>query len=141
MSLDELNQEIASRGGRWVKLRNKGDVIEGEILDFVRRDRTDPEGNIVYKRGTTQPRTEWVFTLATDLREEDDDDGVRRVPCNESAQGAVSRAVKESGAAVVLGGRLKLGVAKDPEGDFSQPEFIARYTPPTAAAEIDLEGF
>lgn len=144
MSIDDLNQAIAASGGKWVKLRTTDDTpIEGDIVDFAKRDRTDPEGSVVYKRGTQTPRVEWLFTLATDLRDPDDtdDDGLRKVPCNESMQSAITQAVRASGQPVAIGGRLKIGVKANPADDYKQADYIARYTPPAPAGNDDLIGF
>lgn len=144
MSIDNLNNEVARMGGTWVKLRTTADApVEGEILDFVERDRTDPEGNTVYKRGTQTPRVEWVFTLQTDQRDPGnaEDDGIRKVPCNESMQRAIKVAIRESGGSAAIGGTLKIGVKSDPESDYSQAEYQARYTPPAKAIAVDVEDF
>lgn len=136
MSIDALNDDIARGGGSWVKLRTKEDPpVEGVILAAEKRDRTDPEGNVVYKRGTQTPRTEWVFTLQTEQRDGDEDDGVRKVPCNEGAQIAVREAVKAGGGTLAIGGTLKIGVKEDPEDSYKQATYIARYTPPVATVE------
>src|SRR5690606_10563368 len=64
MALDELAEAAASLGGKWVKLHTKADgAIEGKVVAFEKRNRTDPEGNVVFKRGTQTPRIEWRFTL------------------------------------------------------------------------------
>lgn len=137
MSMDALNEAVASVGGSWVKLRNSDDPpIEGTIVSFEKRDRTDPNGDVVYKRGTQTPRTEWVFTLQTGIRDSDEDDGVRKLPCNESMQRAISEAIKASGRPAEEGGTLKVGVASDPEDSFSQAEYKARYTPPAIDTSV-----
>lgn len=147
MSLDSLNDAVNSMGGSWYKLYLKDDhaPIEGQILDFQERDRTDTDGDVVYKKGTTTPRKEWVFTLQTSLRDPDnnDDDGIRKISLNESGQRAVAKAIKESGEKAALGGTLKVGVRADAPDKFSQAEYIARYTPPakTIAVDVDLEDF
>ena len=48
MSFDELNNMLtAPRGGRWVKLRETGDKIAGELIDVEMINRTDPSGEVV----------------------------------------------------------------------------------------------
>lgn len=142
MSMDALNEAVASVGGSWVKLRNSDDPpIEGTIVSFEKRNRTDPQGDVVYKRGTQTPRIEWVFTLQTDLRDGDEDDGIRKLPCNESMQRAISEAIKASGRPAEEGGTLKVGVASDPEDSFSQAEYRAKYTPPAKTIDTDDDEF
>lgn len=141
MSMDALNEAVASSGGSWVKLRTIEDgAVEGRILDFVKRDRTDPDGNVVYKKGTQTPRTEWVFTLEVDESERgDDDDGVRKLPCNESMQRAISEAIKAAGKPAEEGGTLKVGVSEDPEDSYSQATYRARYTPPVKRLDVPAD--
>jgi hypothetical protein len=139
MSIDALNEAVASAGGSWVKLRTTDDTpIEGRIADFVKRDRTDPDGNVVFKKGTQTPRVEWVFTLEVDPADPDDD-GVRKLPCNESMQRAISDAIKAAGKAAEVGGTLKVGVKEDPEDSFSQATYQAKYTPPAKTVDLDDE--
>lgn len=143
MSLDTLNDAVNSMGGSWYKLFDKDEhqPIEGEILDFTERDRTDPDGNVVFKKGTSNPRKEWVFVLKTDLRdpERDDDDGTRNVSFNESAQRAIAKAIKESGAKATVGGRLKVGVKANAPDKFSQAEYQAKYTPGAKTIDVPVD--
>ena len=139
MALDELAEAAASLGGSWVKLQKKADgAIEGKVVAFEKRNRTDPEGNVVYKRGTQTPRIEWRFTLEVDpeLREGPDDDGIRKLAANESMQWAIAAAIKEAGGTPNIGDRLKVGVREDPKDSFSQATYQARWT--KAAPAIDL---
>lgn len=141
MSLDELNNAVASVGGSWVKLQKVGDTIEGEIVAFEKRNRTDPQGNVVMKRGTDTPRIEWLFTLKVDDLEGPDDDGLRKLPANESMQRAIATAIKEAGVQAEVGGRLKVGVKADPPDTYSQAEYQARYTAPAAKVDINPDDF
>lgn len=133
-TIDALNNAVASRGGRWLKLRNTEDPpIDGEIVAFEERDRTDPEGNVVYSRkDKARPRKVWTFTLRTELHDDDDDDGLRKIDLNESGQRAVADAIKKSGQKAAVGGRLQVAVTVDAEDSFSQATYAAKYTPPTA---------
>lgn len=145
MSLDSLNDAVNSIGGSWYKLFDKDQhpAIEGQILDFQERDRTDPDGNVVFKKGTTTARREWVFVLQTELRDDDnvDDDGVRKISLNESAQRAVAKAIKDSGQKAALGGTLKIGVKTNAPDSFSQAEYQAKYTPPAPEIPISDDDF
>lgn len=143
MSLDTLNDAVNSMGGSWYKLFDKDEhpAIEGQILDFTERDRTDPDGNVVFKKGTTTPRKEWVFTLQTELRDADnaEDDGIRKLSLNESAQRAVAKAIKDSGQKAAVGGTLKLGVKTNAPDKFSQAEYQAKYTPGVAVIDVPID--
>ena len=133
MGIDDYNNEAATIGGEWVKLRNTDDPsVEGKLVDAFKRDRTDPDGNVVYKRGTDRPRVEWVFVL------EQADGEVLKVPANEGMQIAVRAAL--DGQPLTEGGTLKIGVKADPVDQFSQAEYQARWTAP-AAVIADEDAF
>jgi hypothetical protein len=133
-TLDALNDAVAARGGRWIKLRTKDDpAIDGEILAHEVRDKRDPDGNVVTSRKSGAPRTEWLFTLATGLSDDGDDDGVRKLAANESMQSAIATAIKASGQKAVVGGRIQVAVSADPEDSYSQATYAAKYTPPAAS--------
>lgn len=143
MSLDALNSAAQSLGGSWVKLNDKNEhpPVEGEIVDFEIRDRTDMNGDIVYKKGTTTARKEWVITLRVDdsLIDDPNDDGLRKLSLNESGQRAVAAAIKEAGVAAETGGVLKIGVAENAPDKFSQATYRARYTPPAKPLAIPAD--
>jgi hypothetical protein len=132
MDLNELNRAVSTTGGKWVKLRNKADgSFEGSLIAFESRPRTDMDGNVLNRRGTDTPRTEWLLTLqvAADVREGPEDDGTRKLPCNESMQGAISAAIKACGEPAKEGDTLKIAVSEDPATPMSQAQYIARWTP------------
>lgn len=142
MSIDALNEAVASSGGTWVKLRNTDDpAVEGTIVSFESRDKRNPDGDIVASRKTGKPRTEWVFTLQTADRDGEDDDGIRKLSCNESMQRAIRDAIKASGKQAEEGGTLKIGVKANPEDSYSQADYQARYTPPAAKVDLPDEDF
>ena len=135
--------EQAPTGGRWVKLKATTDApVEGTVLSVEKRDRTDPQGNVVYKKGTQTPRTEFVFTLQTGESDGGEDDGIRKFSANESMASAIRAAEAASGSKLDIGGLLKVGVKADPVDSFSQATYVARYTPPAPAAAVaDLDDF
>jgi hypothetical protein len=134
--------EQAPTGGRWVKLKFTTDEpVEGTILGVELRDRTDPQGNVVYKKGTQTARKEFVFTLQTGESDGAEDDGIRKFSANENMTSAIRAAEAAAGAKLAEGGLLKVGVKADPVDQWSQATYLARYTPPAAAAVADLEDF
>lgn len=137
--MDALNDEIASSGGSWVKLISSDDApVEGTIIEFEKRDRRTPQGEVVLSKKTGKPRIEWVFTLQTDRRDDDDDDGIRKLSCNESLRFTIADAIRDAGKPAEVGGTLKVGfVSRDDE--YSQAVYQAKYTPPVKT--IDTEGF
>jgi hypothetical protein len=139
MDLNELNRAVATAGGKWVKLRTKEDgSFEGTLVAFETRPRTDMDGNPVLKRGTDVPRTEWLLTLSVPLaeREGPDDDGTRKLPCNESMQAAISQAIKACGEPAKEGDLLKIAVSEDPADKMRQAQYIARWTPGKPVIDI-----
>lgn len=137
--LDQLNQAAESLGGKWLKLnRKEHGVIEGTLVDFEIRPKTF-EGAPVLSRKTGDQRNEWVLTLRVDDRDDADDDGLRKLSLNESAQRALAAAIKESKAKAQVGGIVKLAVKTDPASDREQAEYQARYTPPPAVADADID--
>lgn len=135
--------EQAPTGGRWIKLKTTTDVpVEGTVLAVEKRDKTDPQGNVVYKKGTQTPRIEYVFTLQTGENDGADDDGIRKFSANESMAAAIRAAETAAGAKLAEGGLLKVGVKADPVDQWSQATYVARYTPPAPAAAVaDLDDF
>lgn len=139
--LDDVNEDIARSGGSFFKLTHKEHgTIEGTLLGAEKRVKTF-EGKEVLSRSTGKPRHEWVLTLQTEMRDADqaDDDGVRRVSCNEGLQIAIREELRRKGAKLEYGGRIKLGVKQDPETPTSQAVYGAVWTPPQPAVDIDTE--
>lgn len=128
MSIDALND--IHIGGKWVKLKNKGDRVAGKLVSADRRERRDMSGNVVYKRGTQTPRLEIILTLQV-TPESPDDDGVRKVACNEAMQAALAAAKPAGG--FVPGGELVLGCVEDAPDTMSQARYAAKFTAPAAS--------
>lgn len=134
--------ERPKSGGQWVKLKATTDApVEGTIVSVEKRDRTDPQGNVVFKKGTQTPRVEYVFTLQTGLSDGADDDGIRKLPANESMTRAIEEAERKAGVPMREGGTLKVGVKADPADQFSQAEYVAKYTPPSLLETDDEDDF
>lgn len=134
-----INQDIESGGGKFVKLRDSGDAVIGELLGIDERQKMW-EGAPVLSRKTGEPRKEWVITLRTELSEGPDDDGIRKIAANEGLQIAIKNHMRETKALFPdgWGGRLAIGVKVGAPNATSQvEEWSVRYTPPatgTAAA-------
>lgn len=139
MSLSELNEAVARSGGTWIGLREKGDRVEGTIIDFEERPKTF-EGEPVLSRKSGQQRMEWVFTLQTGESEGAADDGVRKVSLDENGQRAVKKAIKDAGSPAVVGGTLIIAVVADRETPTSQCEKKAKYTPPVKEIAVPVDG-
>ena len=128
--LDELNQDLAASGGRFVKLnRTEHGTLKGIVVDVETRDKTY-EGKVVLSQKTGKPRKSRVFTLITDLRDDaiDDDRGVRKFDANESSYFAILDALKDAKATAEIGDTLEIKVTKDPPTTTSQADYKARWT-------------
>lgn len=142
MSLDYINDQISSMGGRFVKPAVKGDMLRGEIVAAEERTKTY-EGEPVRNRKTGEPRKEWVFTLRyldakivspeygdkiTQVK--DSDDGLCIFVANESAQRAIGKASKTAGVKLAVGAVLAVAVTEDPPTATSQAEYQAQVEAP-----------
>ncbi len=137
-TLDTLNTAAESLGGRWVKLnRREHGTIEGALKDFEIRPKTF-ESKPVLSSKTGEQRSEWVLTLKV-TPEDDDDDGIRKLSLNESAQRALAKAIKDSKAKAATDGIVKMAVLKDPATDREQAEYQAKYTPPAPVSDAALD--
>lgn len=134
MSFDELNALLATpRGGRWVKLRDAGDKIVGELLDVEMINRTDPSGEIVLGKKSGKPRRVARIRIQIDP-ESPDDDGVRIFDANESAQTALQECVRRDGA-LAAGGTIAIAVTESPKDSYSQATYAAKFKPGKASAK------
>ncbi len=126
--LDDFNQQASKPvGGRWAKLKDVGDKMQGVLLSAEIRDRTDPEGNIVVGRKSGKPRNIWRLIIQTDLRDDTDDDGIRVFDANEAAQNAIRDALP-----LTVGNRVGVQITAAAADSYSQ----ATYAFAQKAAEV-----
>lgn len=98
---DALNEAIQTSGGGYVKIKNKGDSIEGVVLDVQVRDKVF-EGKVVPNSTTGAPRKEWLFVLETA-------NGIFKFAANEGAQTAIRNALNTAGVKKLeKGGKLRV---------------------------------
>lgn len=145
MSMQDFYNDVERpRGGRWVKLKNKGDRLDGTLVSIEVKNRTDPEGNVVLARKSQQPRKIYRVTveIPAEQREGQDDTGLRIWDANEAGQTAVQDAYKTAGTKELIGGRFAVAVTAEAEDSYSQATFKAKFDPPTPAkVELDDELF
>lgn len=100
----------------------------GQLLDFEVRPKTF-EGKPVLFSKTGVQREDWVITFRVDeaQRADADDDGLRKMSLNESAQRALTVAIKESKVKAEAGGRIKAAVTEDPATDREQATYKFKY--------------
>lgn len=123
------------------RFENHGDSVTGTIYDepaaTQQTDFTTGEP-LVWPNG--DPRMQVVVTLATDLRDDSEDDGLRRIYIKgKSLTGAVRDAVRKAGAkGIEQGGRLTVTYTGDGVAErrgINPPKlYTASYTPPSQAA-------
>ncbi|WP_263121146.1 hypothetical protein [Cellulomonas sp. RIT-PI-Y] len=104
MSTPTANDFLLGGGGKSAKFDQVGDTVTGKIVSTEIRQQTDLQGNpLEWDNG--DPRMQLVVTLATDIRDDDEDDGHRALYVkgskafgSKSLHDAVRSAVQESGA-------------------------------------------
>lgn len=141
MTLADFYEDVAKpRGGKWIRLAEVGDKVVGTIIDIEVRDRRTPDGEVVANKKTGKPRKEYVVTLEIDDREDDEDDGIRKVSCNESAQDAVRDAFNKAGGGDISGARFALQLVGAAPDKFSQAKYacsIKKSAKPVTVPSID----
>jgi hypothetical protein len=149
MSNDNINDFLFGGSGKAAKFEEIGDTIEGIITDAQQTQQTHMETQEPLTWPDGSPRMQLVVTLQTELHDDDNDDGLRRIFAKggryEVAEGtgtsmkdAIADAVKKSGSKTFdVGGWLKVGfsgMGKKTNRGFSAPKlFRAQYKAPTAS--------
>lgn len=98
-----------------------------------------------YDEEKTRPMWQYVFTLATDERNDDDDDGLRRLFAKGQLLGAVKHVLAKAGVtntAGALGGMLGVrwsGYGEAKEGFAAPKQYEARFKPSDAVSDMAAE--
>jgi hypothetical protein len=146
MSTPSANDFLLGGGGKSAKFDQVGDTITGDIVSTEVRQQTDMKDGspLVWENG--DPRMQLVVTLATDLRDDEDDDGHRAVYVkgskafgSRSLHDAVRAAVQAANAkGLEPGGRLTVSyVGTEPaktRGYSDRKLYEAQYAAPDHAA-------
>lgn len=135
---DQLNRNIETGGGgTWVKLRDRGASVAGELLGIEERDKMF-NGAPVLSQRSGKPRTEWVITLRVDTPDPsiEDDDCVRKVAATETLQWAITDHMRDTGQRFTSswGGRLAIVVvngATGPTASMEKADFQVKYVAPS----------
>lgn len=151
----DVNAYLFGGGGKAASFENIGDKVSGTITNVELQQQTDLEENKPLFWDNGQPRMILVITLETDLRDDEEDDGIRRLYAKggkfetETGSGkamkdAIADAVKAAGAkSIDEGGQLAIGhtglAKKKTRGHNAAKLFTAQYKPPTTSvAASDL---
>lgn len=151
--MNDINNFLFGGGGHAAKFDKIGDKVKGVITNVELQQQTSLEDNTPLFWDNGQPRMILVVTLQTDLRDDEDDDGIRRVYAKGgkfeveegegvSAKDAIADAVKAAGAkSLDEGGELVVvhsGVAKrKTRGHNPAKLFRAQYKAPVASVAAD----
>jgi len=140
-------------GGKSFPFENIGDVAKGRIVNVERRQQTSFDGNEKLTWDDGSPRMLTYIEIQTDLREDDDDEGIRALYAKggnfEAAEGkgqamekAIVDAVKKAGCkSIDEGAELTVGFtgkAKPTTRGFQPAKlFVAQYKAPVASVSDD----
>lgn len=121
MGFDDLNREVKSSSGEFVKLtKREHGTLEGRVVNVTVRNKQF-QGKDVVSSKTGEPRKEWLFTL-------DVDGETKKFAAVESAQFAIRNAL--DGREMQPNSVLKIAVTEDSIPGKKSAEYKARYTPP-----------
>lgn len=147
MSIDTtVNDFLTGGGGKSVFFKEIGDSIKGTVISAEAAQQTDMDGT-PKSWDDGNPMMQVIVTLQTDLSEDDDDDGKRKLyvkgskkPESQSLAAAVAGALTKVKAKLEVGGTLAVkyigdGVAKT--RGFNAPKL---YTAAYKAPDLDTGG-
>ena len=136
MTIDNSVDALLQGGGSALKFPTIGTSHRGTVISATTRQAIDfvTKAPKTFKDGS--PIMELVVTLQTDQRDDDQDDGVRRLFCNRRMLDAIRTALK--GRKLEAGGELAIQYHADgkPEAAGLTPPklFQAAYRPPAPVA-------
>ena len=146
-------KEISGGGKSWSP-QNVGDKITGKIVSVERKQQTSMDDGSLLTWDDGSPRMMTVVGIQTDLRDDDDDDGVRSLWLKggknfEAAEGkghsgevALAEAAKKAGSSSVDEGAnltfAMTGVAKAKTRGYQGAKlYTAKYEPPRQTVATD----
>ena len=137
MSYDDVNNALMGGGGRSAVFKKHGDRVWGEIINSSRMQQRDFDSGDLLTWDDGNPRMQIVISLQTDEREDDEDDGVRKVYIKEPSQllAAMRQAVTKAGAkGIANGGKFLVQYVSDGEpkrkGMSGQKQYFVKYEAP-----------
>lgn len=109
MSIDQsANDFLMAEGGKSFPFENLDDVVIGTVVSANVAQQTDVDTGVKLEWSDGTPRMQLVITLQTDLRNDDNDDGIRMVYAKggkhdiekgegQSMKDAIAKAVRDGG--------------------------------------------
>lgn len=136
------NVFLMGSGGRTAKFHEVGAKVSGYVQTTEVRQQTDFDTNAPLFWDDGKPRMELVITIETDERDDDDDDGIRKLYVKGQMQQAIADAVRKAGQrGLAIGGRLavKFNDEEPPTKKGRSPKklYVARYEAPVQPVEVD----
>ncbi len=134
--------DILAGGGKSAKFPTIGTTVEGTVVDFETTQQTSIDGELL-SWDDGKPRWQIVVTMQTTEREDEADDGLRKMYAKGNLLTELKAAVKASGEKLAVGGTIKARYDADGEGKkgLTPPKlYKVKYTP-APARSVDLEDF
>lgn len=149
MSTPTAEQFLMGGGVRAAKFETVGTVVSGVITEppEVRQQTDIQTGDPLFWPKSQTPKNQLVVTIQTELREDAEDDGLRRIYVKgRSLTNAVRDAVRDAGAkSLDVGGMLKVafvGEGDPPAKGFNAPKlYQAQYEKPATTKKSQTDFF
>lgn len=136
---NEADDFLMGAGGKSATFKVHGDAVDGYVTHAERRQQTDFKTKALKFYDDGNPMWQLVVTLQTEDREDDEDDGLRKVYIRGQLTKAVQDAVRKAGEKGLReGGRLYVRYTGDaePVGNLDgAKQYFAKYLAPTVAVE------
>ena len=141
----DANEILMGSGGRTAKFTQHGEQVWGEIVSLDARQQTAFESSELLYWPDGAPRMQVVVTLQTELQDDADDDGLRRLYAKGAMTAAIRKAVTQANArGLTTGGRLLVRYVSDAApkrpGMSGEKQYFAKYEPPAATVVIPEDG-
>ena len=135
---------LMGAGGRSAKFEKVNDRVWGIIMDSQLRQQIDLDTGKPATWDDGNPKMQLVVTLLTELHDDDDDDGLRKVYVKGQMQKAVGDAVRKVGAKGLRdGGKLFVQYTGDAEptkrGFNGAKQYFAKYEAPVQETIVPQE--
>lgn len=135
---------LMGAGGRSVSFKTVNDQVWGVVMNSQMRQQIDLDSQRPAFWDDGNPKMQLVITLLTEEREDDEDDGLRKVYVKGQMQKAIGDAVRKAKAPGIRdGGRLLVRYLGDAEptrrGYNGAKQFFAKYEPPAVTVPSDDE--
>jgi len=144
MTDNAVNDFLMGSGGRSAAFPEVKALVWGEIVHSEVRQQTDFDSGDLLFWDDGKPRLQLVVSLQTDQREDDEDDGIRKVYAKGNMLKAIRTAIAKAGArGIANGGRLAIqyiGDGEKPKRGFAAKIYAAKYEPPVQSVGVPGEG-